>query len=338
MKTIKFGIIGCGAISYNHADAINVIDNAKLIACSDVNEKSLEVFSEKYDIIGYKNVEDMLVNSEIDVICICTPSGLHSKFAVMAANQKKHIIIEKPMALTVKQCDEIINASEKNNIKVEVICQNRFKNTFRFVKSIIEQGKLGKIVSADIYMKYYRSPEYYATSNWKGTWAMDGGGALMNQGIHGVDIMLFMLGNVKSVFGHAKTLARDIEVEDTASAIIEYENGAIGVIQGTTSVAPGYPRKVEINGTNGSITLIEGDISIWDVPNVKQPKSQSESSKSFKDPMGFTIEGHVMQITDMVEAIINDRPPFVDQYEGKRAVELITAIYESSNKRKLITL
>ncbi len=338
MRTIKFGIIGCGAISYNHADAINIIGNAKLIACTDVNKKALGVFSEKYDIVGYENVEDMLSNKEIDVICICTPSGLHAKFAVMAANHQKHIIVEKPMALTVKQCDEIILASEINNIKVEVICQNRFKNTFRFVKKIIEDGKLGTIVLADIYMKYYRSPEYYATSNWKGTWAMDGGGALMNQGIHGVDIMLYMLGDVKSVFGHTKTLARDIEVEDTASAIVEYENGAIGVIQGTTSVSPGYPRKVEINGTIGSITLVEGDITIWDVPNVKQPISHSESSKSFKDPMGFTIEGHVMQITDMVEAIIDDRTPYVDQYEGKKAVELITAIYESSNKRKLITL
>jgi len=338
MKKVNFGIIGCGLISNNHADAINLIENANLVACTDVNEKSLKTFSEKYNIKAYDDVEKMLQDDDIDVVSICTPSGLHARFAVLAAKYKKHIVVEKPMALTVEQCDEIINASKENNIKVEVICQNRFKDTFRTVKKVIEDGYLGKIVSADIYMKYYRSKEYYESSNWKGTWKMDGGGALMNQGIHGVDIMLYMLGDVKSVFGHAKTLARDIEVEDTASAVVEYENGALGVIQGTTSVSPGYPRRVEINGDKGSITLIEGDISIWDVKGIEKPKNDESTSNSHKDPMGFSIEGHVLQLSDMTDAILNDRTPYVNEYEGKRAVELITAIYKSSKQRKLINL
>ncbi|MBN2853085.1 MAG: Gfo/Idh/MocA family oxidoreductase [Clostridia bacterium] len=338
MKKVNFGIIGCGLISNNHADAIRQIDNAVLYGCTDVNEKSLLSFSDKYGIKAYQSVEDMLNDDNIDVVSVCTPSGLHARFAVMAANHGKHVVVEKPMALTVEQCNEIIKASEENHIKVEVICQNRFLNTFRQVKKIIEDGKLGKIVSADIYMKFYRSPEYYASSNWKGTWKMDGGGALMNQGIHGIDIMLFMLGDVKSVFGHARTLSRDIEVEDTASAVVEYENGALGIIQGTTSVAPGYPRRVEINGDQGSLTMIEGDITVWDVKGVEKPVNQSESAKSFRDPMNFSIEGHILQLTDMVEVILNDREPFVNQYEGKRAVELITAIYQSSKERKLIEL
>lgn len=338
MKKVNFGIIGCGLISGNHADAILKIKNASLRGCTDVNENALKAFSEKYGIKAYRTVDEMLNDDDIDVVSVCTPSGLHARFAVMAANHRKHVVVEKPMALTVAECDEIIRASEDNHIKVAVICQNRFKNTFRQVKKVIEDGKLGKIVSADIYMKFYRSPEYYASSNWKGTWKMDGGGALMNQGIHGIDIMLYMLGDVATVFGHAKTLSREIEVEDTASAVVEYANGALGVIQGTTSVAPGYPRRVEINGDLGSITMIEGDITVWDVNGVEKPLSESESARSFNDPMNFSIEGHVLQLTDMVEAIIDDRTPFVDQYEGRRAVELITAIYQSSRERKLVEL
>jgi len=154
-----------------------------------------------------------------------------TKFCIEAAKAGKHIVVEKPMALTTADCDKIIRTCDENNVKLEVISQNRFKDSFKMVKSMVEEGKLGRIVSADIYMKYYRSPEYYGASNWKGTWAMDGGGALMNQGIHGVDILLFIMGKVKSVFGYARTLARDIEVEDTASAVVEFESGALGVIQ-----------------------------------------------------------------------------------------------------------
>ena len=296
MKKLGFGIIGCGAISHMHAGAVNAIENAVLVACTDVNEKNLQEFSVQYGITPYSDLEEMLNDKRIDVVSICTPSGLHKKFCVMCADAKKHIVVEKPMALTTEDCDEIILACDRNNIKLEVISQNRFKEAFRFVKTVVEDGKLGRIVCADIYMKYYRSPEYYAASNWKGTWKMDGGGALMNQGIHGVDILLFIMGGVKSVFGYARTLARDIEVEDTASAVVEFQNGALGVIQGTTSVTPGYPRKLVINGDKGSIELIDGDITVWDIEGVEKPDFGTVSGQSHNDPMAFNIDGHVQQI------------------------------------------
>lgn len=338
MKKIGFGIIGCGAIAKMHAGAINAVDNARLVACSDINQENREKFAKEYNIKAYSDANDMLNDENIDAVSICTPSGLHKKFCIAAANAGKHIVVEKPMALTAQECDEIIAASEKNNVKVEVISQNRYKDTFRYVKKIVEDGVLGRIVNADIYMKFYRSPEYYASSNWKGTWSMDGGGALMNQGIHGVDILLFIMGRVKSVFGHAKTLVHDIEVEDTASAIVEFENGAIGVIQGTTSVFPGYPRLLEINGEKGSVSLIEGDIAIWDVPGVEKPDFKVTEGQPHKDPMAFDIEGHIEQIKDVVKAITTDCETFVNQYEGKRPVELINAIYKSSQTGKKIEL
>lgn len=242
------------------------------------------------------------------------------------------------MALTVEECDEIIEACEKNKVKLEVISQNRFKETFKYVKKLVNEGKLGRIVSADIYMKYYRSPEYYGSSNWKGTWIMDGGGALMNQGIHGVDILLFIMGKVKSVFGYTRTLARDIEVEDTASAVVEFENGALGVIQGTTSISPGYPRRLEINGDKGSIALIEGDITVWDVQDIEKPNFKIASGQSHNNPMAFDIEGHVLQIKDIIYAIKTGEDTFVNEYEGRRPVELITAIYKSSKTGKRVDL
>lgn len=338
VEKMGFGIIGCGAISNMHAGAIMKIEDAELIACADVNEKSLADFSAKYGITPYNDFKKMLNDKRVDTVCVCTPSGLHKKFCVEAAMSGKHIVVEKPMALTTADCDEIIKTCDENNVKLEVISQNRFKDSFKLVKSMVEEGKLGRIVSADIYMKYYRSPEYYGASNWKGTWAMDGGGALMNQGIHGVDILLFIMGNVKSVFGYARTLARDIEVEDTASAVVEFKNGALGVIQGTTSVTPGYPRKMEINGTEGSITLIDGDITIWDIKGIEKPEFKATLGHSHNDPMAFNTEGHVLQITDLIHAVKTDSEPYVSHREGRRPVELITAIYKSSETGKRVDL
>lgn len=338
MKKMGFGIIGCGAISHMHAGAIVEIESAELVACTDINKANLSAFSEQYGITPYDDYKKMLADPRIEAVCICTPSGLHKKFCIDTANSGKHIVVEKPMALTTGDCDAIIEACERNKVKLEVISQNRFKEAFRYVKSLVAEGKLGKIVSADIYMKYYRSPEYYGASNWKGTWAMDGGGALMNQGIHGVDIMLFIMGDVKSVFGYTRTLARDIEVEDTASAVVEYKNGALGVIQGTTSVTPGYPRRMEINGTKGSIALVEGDIAVWDVKDVDKPDFKETKGSSHNDPMAFKIEGHVFQITDLIDAVKNNTDTYVTHREGRRPVELITAIYESSRTGKRVDL
>lgn len=335
---MRFGIIGCGAISKMHAGAIEAVEATELAACSDVNPENREKFAKEHGIKAYSDANDMLRDETIDAVSICTPSGLHKKFCIDAANAGKHIVVEKPMALTTGECDEIIAACEKNNVKLEVISQNRYKETFRYVKKIVEDGVLGRIVSADIYMKYYRSPEYYATSNWKGTWKMDGGGALMNQGIHGVDILLFIMGRVKSVFGYARTLVRDIEVEDTASAVVEFENGALGVIQGTTSVNPGYPRRLEINGEKGSVTLVEGDITVWDVKGIEKPDFKVPEGHSYNDPMAFDMAGHIHQIKDLVKAVATGGDTFVNQHEGRRPVELITAIYESSGTGRRIDL
>ncbi len=332
-KEIGFGIIGCGMISDWHAGAIAKIQGARLIGVTDINEKSRNAFSAKYHTEAVNTVEDLLARPDIDVICICTPSGLHAPFAVQAANAGKHIIVEKPMAINLKEADEIINACEANGVKVAVISQLRFSQAVCKLKGAVEKGLLGTLVTGDIYMKFYRSQEYYNKGGWRGTWKMDGGGALMNQGIHGIDLLQYVMGPVKSVYARTKTLARKIEVEDTAIAVLEFKNGALGVIEGTTSIYPGLPRRLEVNGDKGTIVLEEDSIINWAIEGQQIPddiKLERTTSGASSNPADFSTEGHVMQISDMVEAIRNGRKPLVDQYEGRKPIEIIMAIYQSS--------
>ena len=339
-KKHGFGIIGCGLIANWHADSVCKIENAELIGVTDVNIKSASDFAEKYNCKVFSSVEEMLACDEVEVVSICTPSGLHAPMAQKAAEAGKHFVVEKPFAITKEQIAGVISACEKNKVKGAVISQLRFTQSVKFVKKAIEDGVLGNIILADVYMKYYRSPEYYASSSWKGTWAMDGGGALMNQGIHGIDVLQYLVGPVKSVYGICKTLARDIEVEDTANLVVEYQNGAIGTIQGTTSVNPGYPRIIEISGTKGTVILTEDVITNWDVEGEKPDLSNLPKGnfESFRDPAGFAMDNHRMQIADLIDAIENDRSPIVDVYEGKKPVDIILAAYESNKTKKPVYL
>ena len=198
-KIVRFGIIGCGVISRWHADAIESIPNAELIGATDLNKDALKAFTDDYGIKPFYTLEDMLSSGEIDAVSICTPSGLHASQAVQAANAGVHVIVEKPMAITSEQVDAVLEACETNHVKLAVISQLRFSESIKKVKAAIAEDKLGKIVLGDLYMKYHRSPEYYARGGWRGTWEMDGGGALMNQGIHGVDLLQYIMGRKVSI-------------------------------------------------------------------------------------------------------------------------------------------
>ena len=339
-KIFGFGIIGCGVISKWHADSIEQIEEARIVGAYDTRIEGAKKFAEERNCRVFETLEEMLACDEIDVVCICTPNGLHAKLAIQAANAGKNIIVEKPMAITKEQVNDMIEAVERNKVKVAVISQLRFTNSIRRVKEAIDNGELGQIVIGDVYMKYFRSPEYYASAGWRGTWEMDGGGALMNQGIHGIDVLQYLVGPVKSVSGICKTLVRDIEVEDTASLTVEYESGAIGTIQGTTSVEPGYPRVIEISGTRGTVVLKEDVIIRWDLDGKELdekdiPKGNQES---FRNPAGFDIENHKRQIKDLIDAVKEDRRPLVDVYEGKKPVDIILAADESSKTGKKVIL
>ena len=340
-RKIGFGIIGCGVIADFHANALfDLPADAVLVGAADARPEAARKFAEKHGVRAFDSVEELLACPEIDVVNICTPSGFHADAVIKAAEAGKHIIVEKPMAITEEQLDAVTAACEKRGVLLSSISQNRFVHGVRMAKQAMADGLLGKLVCADISMKYNRTQEYYDSSAWRGTKAIDGGGALMNQGIHGVDLLLYLAGDVSSVYAVSKTLVRKIEVEDTLSAVLEFKNGATGIIQATTSVFPGYPRRLELNGDKGSIVLNEGSIVRWDIENdtrqdiVLQPNFTSSAST----PTAISTDGHTKQIADVIRALRTGTKPLIDVYEGRKPVDLILAIYRSAEEKRVIYL
>lgn len=340
-RVLGFGIIGCGTISDWHAGAIGCIPGTKLVGATDVYIKAANDFAARFSCRVFESVEALLACDDVHVVSICTPSGLHAKLAIMAANAGKHIIIEKPMGITAEQLDAIIDACNSNHVKLTVISQFRFYETVQLLKKAVDDGYLGRLYTGDIIMKYNRSKAYYDGSTWRGTKAMDGGGALMNQGIHGVDLLTYIMGPVGSVFARSGTLRHHIEVEDTLSAVLEFKCGAIGLIQGTTSVYHGFPRRLEVCGENGNIFIEEDKILHWDVNGYALPAGFEAGHVRFNSsstPTNIRPEGHVHQITDLVNAIHADRAPLIDQHEGRKAVDIILAAYKSAETGKAVYL
>lgn len=331
---IGFAIVGCGVIAPTHAEAIKNVDMAELVACCDiVPEKAKDFASKNGNIPWYTDYEEMLDKQEdIQAVCVCTPSGLHAPVAIAAAQAGKHILCEKPLDITLKAIDEMIEVAEEHNVKLAGVFQNRTRPSSHKVREAVRTGKLGKLVLGDCYQKYYRSHEYYASGAWRATWELDGGGALMNQGVHGIDLLLWIMGNAKRVNAQCRTLVRNIYVEDTAVAIVEFENRALGTIEGTTSVTPGYGMRLEISGDNGTIKWENGKIVAWEIPGEEdQAEAESGGRGTAADPTaGLTATGHTRHVEDLCQAIIEDREPEIPGREARKAVELIKAIYLSS--------
>lgn len=328
-NVIRFGILGCGTIARFHADAIGSLVDAELVGCTSVIREEALQFSEKYNIKAYADYETMLADPNIDAVCICTPSGFHADNALQALRAKKHVVLEKPMAFTREQTREICAEVEKSGCKLTVICQLRFSENVRKVKKLVEENAFGKLVFCDLYMKYWRSPEYYAASDWRGTRKLDGGGALMNQGIHGIDMLLHLVGDAKVVRAKNVTRHHDIEVEDASVAMLEFENGAMGVIEGSTCAWPGFERRLEINGTRGCVVLVEGEIEklIVDGETLIDGRKGAVGNTA-SDPTAFAYDLHAAQIKNLIGAIHGEEELMIPATEGARAVSLIEDIYE----------
>lgn len=327
-KTIRFGILGCGFISRFHADAIHSLENAELIGAADVNIAFAETFAQTYGIKAYSDFADMLADAQIDAVCICTASGFHYENAMQALQAGKHVVIEKPMAFTEAEAMRLKTAAEENNRMLTVISQLRFSDDIHKVKALMEENAFGKLVLCDLYMKYWRDPAYYTDSTWKGTLRFDGGGALMNQGIHGVDLLLYLAGNAKVICAKNQTRFHDIEVEDASVAMLEFENGAMGVIEATTCSNPGFPRRIEIIGTKGSVVLVEHRIEklILDGKTITcaadEPLPGTASA-----PGAMSWHLHALLLSNFIAAIEGKEKLFIPAEEGSRAVALIEQIY-----------
>ena len=334
-RIIRYGIIGCGGIAHTHAEALLQIKEAKLVGVSGCSPQEPVPFAEKYGIKSFDSNEHLLSSEEIDAVTVCTPSGYHAPIAISAAQHKKHAIIEKPLALTTESAKQVVQAFAKNGVTGSVISQLRFYDGIRKVKSIIEDKRLGNLIMANLTMKFHRSQEYYDSGKWRGTWELDGGGAMMNQGIHGVDALLYFIGEVKNVYGYIRTLTHKIEVEDNAVAVVEFRNGCLGTIIASTSMVPACNRTIEIHGTKGTILLEEEHIARLYIEGEKEYSADDIAQGEAASSHIITAGGHVKQLTDFTMALVEGRAPYVSLEDGMKAVDLITSVYASSKTNSI---
>ncbi len=333
---VKFAIIGCGRISYNHIDAIQNAPHAELVAVCDIIESRAKDAAQRTGLKKwYTDIETMLDSEKIDVCCILTPSGMHCEHTCIVANHKVNVLCEKPLDVTKEKMERMIKCCRDNNVKLGAIFQRRTYDGAIRTKEVIEQGELGIVSMADASLKYYRNQEYYDSGEWRATWEFDGGGALMNQGIHGIDMISWIMGGIKSVYACCKTLAWDIEVEDTAVAMVKFKNGAIGVIQGTTAAYPGLDTVFSFQGTRGSISFGDDDFYYWQLENSEIERPEVVGSMGGKNCQYNTTNfGHTHLVEDMALAVLEDRDPMITGEEAKKSVEIILAIYESARTGK----
>ena len=327
LKTLKFGILGTGMASDFHAISVNELDGAELLGVCDVNTERAEAFAKKHGGKVYRSLEEMLADEELDAVSVCTPSGYHAEAVIAAARAGKHIVCEKPLAISTSDVDRIIDACRENSVKLTVMSQFRFSADIQKARDIVQSGVLGKLVMCDLYMKYWRDQSYYAGSNWRGTKAIDSGAALINQGFHGVDLFLYIVGNARVRASVAKASYHNIEAEDVAVALLSFDNGAEGVIEASTCTYPGFARRMEIIGTSGHMILTEGNIEKLFVEGKTLIDNKDIASATSSDPMAMPYENHKAQYRNFINAVNGKEEIFVTAEESRKALKIIEDVY-----------
>ena len=344
MTPIRFAIVGTGNIANFHAQAIQSVEDAQLIAVHSRREEPGQQFAHKYNAEFVGDYDALLARADIDAICLTTPSGKHTQLGVAAARAGKHVLTEKPLDITPARIDELVQACAANDVRLGGIFQSRFGKGAQAMKAATAAGRFGQLAWASAYVPWYRNEEYYQSAGWRGTWELDGGGALMNQSIHAIDLLLWLAGDWDEVSARcSNALHKELEVEDTAMAWIKFAGGATGVVQGSTACYPGELKRVELKGSTGSATLVDDMPTLWDFKTaepgddeVRAWASQAQIGGGAADPMAISIEGHRAQIEDFAAAIRDGREPAIPGRDGRRAVELICAIYQSSRENMIV--
>lgn len=332
---IKYAIIGCGTVARFHISAILKTQGAELVGVYDRQRGAAKAFSEEYGVPAFETLDNLLSYRHIDVVSICTPSGGRLPIALAAAKQGKHVLSEKPLEITVERAEKIIAECHKQGVILGCVFQYRFYDDVRRLKQLIDGGYLGQIVLAEAQVKWYRTKAYYEDSGWRGTWALDGGGVLMNQAIHTIDLLQWFVGPARGLKSYVGALFHSIETEDTAVASVEFESGTLGIISASTAAYPGLPALLSIHGTKGSAILV-GERLLYlstDDPAVK-PLSElgsiGQSSSGGMDPADIADWGHVQVIGDMTEAVRTQRKPAVTGEEALKSIKLIQSIYKAA--------
>ncbi len=342
-----FGIVGCGMIAHFHARAVGDIRGASVVACYDTMPAAADRFAQAESCTAYHDLKAMMADPRVDVVTICTPSGAHMEPAVAAAKAGKHVIVEKPLEITLSRCDRIIEACEKTGVVLSTIFPSRFHESSQLLKKAVDQGRFGRLTMGDAYVKWYRTQQYYDSGAWRGTWKLDGGGALMNQAIHSVDLLAWLMGPVEDISARTAQLAHErIEVEDVAVATLRFSNGALGVIEATTAAFPGVLKRIEIHGSEGSAILEEENITKWEFATQKRSDAvlrermagRTKTGGGAADPSAIGHHGHTELFKNVLTAIKTGTQPLIDGREGRRSVEIILAIYKAAEIGRAVQL
>lgn len=333
------GLVGIGMIAGVQAEAIKRLSTTRLVAVCTRDAGRAKEFAAQYGVTPYTDYQKFLAHPELDLVSVCTPSGTHADLGIEAAAAGRHVLVEKPIEVNLARADALIEACDKHGVKLGVIFQSRFLPSAQAIREAVEGGRLGRLMLADAFVKWFREPQYYAPGSWHGTLALDGGGALINQAIHTVDLLRWIVGPVERVAAFKGALRYPhLEGEDTLVASLRFANGALGMIEAATSAKPGFKRRLELSGERGTI-ILEGDsIATWAVDGEEPPPLVSEQlTDGSANPAAISCEGHRRQIAEMVEAIAADRPPLLDGREGRKSLQLVEAIYAAAREERLIS-
>ena len=334
-----FGIVGTGVIAAMHAAAIATLPGTRLAAVTDVAGGAAAAFAAARGCAAEPSLDALLARPDVDVVCVCVPSGLHAEVGVRAARSGKHLVVEKPLHVTLAAADRLIEAARAAGVTLTVISQHRFDPGLIELKRLIGVGALGRLLLAEASTKWYRTQGYYDSAAWRGTWAMDGG-SLMNQGVHYVDLLRWCMGPVTEVTAVYATQAHQIEVEDTALAIVRFGSGAVGTILSSTAAFPGFPQRLEVTGAEGTVIVEDGRI----VRRAFGPSAGADTGAgpgsvgAAADPAAIDVASHASQLADLLAAVEEGREPAVDGQAGREALEIVCAVYESARTGRPVRL
>ena len=336
---LGFAIVGTGMIAGYHAQAIEQTTGARLVAIVSRSPEKGRAFAERHGVpVVAGSVAEVLARDDVHAVTVTTPSGAHLEPALESLRARRHVVVEKPLETTPERVDQMLRAAAEHRVKLAGIFQGRFGAGAQQVKAALDAGRFGRLVLASAYVKWYRSAEYYETP-WKGRWELDGGGALMNQAIHGVDLLQWFAGLPVEVSGWmTRRVHEGIEADDTTVASLRFPGGALGTIEATTATWPGWSRRIELCGERGAVCLEDDRVTRWDFerPEPGDDVALSPAGDALGSGAGaaggISITGHVRQFQDFVDAVRDDRPPFIDGHEGRKAVALVHAIYESARR------
>lgn len=343
MPALNFAVIGAGNIGKIHVAALQQIPDARVSVVCSRTESTGRALADQCGATWVQDYQAAVGRDDVDVVAICTPSGTHAEIALAAAAAGKHLLIEKPIDITLARVDQIIAAAQAAGVVLACVFPRRFALGVHKTKTALDANRLGRLTLADICVKWHR-PQTYYDGSWRGTWVLDGGGALMNQAIHSIDLLQWLAGPVTSVIGRTATLAHQMETEDTASAVVTFQSGAMGVIQGATSCWPGDASRLELHGDRGTIILEEGRIVVWKLADAAPHEEaamlalEATQDSGAADPTAIGSEMHRRQIVDMIDAIREGRPPMIEGAEARKSVEIIRAIYQSAAENRGVAL